>query len=153
MLPASTGSAKEVHRLFPDLDFFDAESLRVNIPDGSVAMLTLGFLGRISAQNVIEIIQRASQESHVGIIGVSPNGMFLEKVLGKSVSSLIDPKRITAQHTGEQTIVNLQAWFDNEWGYANRVAEVAEQIGSFIKLKRAHSYLDLPSMKRFGKSR
>jgi|GEM_PF-1270386 len=132
MLPASTGSAKEVHRLFPDLDFFDAESLRVNIPDGSVAMLTLGFLGRITARDVVDILDEASNNSHQGIVGMSPTGMFLEKVLGKSVSSLIDPKQITAHRSGELTLINMQAWFDNEWGYGNRVAEVTERVGALI---------------------
>lgn len=132
MLPASTGSGTEVHRLFPTLDFFNAESMRVNIQNGSVAMLTLGFLGHISAQNVVDVLKEASETSHQGIIGMSKNGMFLEKVLGKSVSSLIDPKQITALPSGELTLVNMQAWFDNEWGYGNRVAEVTERVGALI---------------------
>ncbi len=132
VLPASTGSAKEVHRLFPELQFFNAESLRINIPDGSVAMLTLGVLGHFSARDIVEILQEAAAGSHEGIIGISSGGMFLEKVLGKSVSSLIDPKRVTAFHSGEGTHINIQAWFDNEWGYGNRVAEVTEQVGTGI---------------------
>lgn len=132
LLPASTGSAKEVIRLFPQLDFFRSESMRVPIADGSVAMLTLGLSGHVSVDNVAEVLTEASATSHAGIIGVSKRGMYSERVLGQSYSSVIDPRQISADRSGGMTIVKLQAWFDNEWGYANRVAEVAKRIGQLI---------------------
>jgi glyceraldehyde 3-phosphate dehydrogenase len=132
ILPAATGSAKEVHRMFPTLDFFKSESMRINIPDGSVAMLTIGLPHVVSAKNVVEVLTHASQTSHKGIIGTSERGMFLERVIGQSLSSVIDLRQITADKTGNTSVIKLQAWFDNEWGYANRVAEVAKMVGQII---------------------
>jgi glyceraldehyde 3-phosphate dehydrogenase len=132
VLPAATGSAKEVIRLFPELDFFRSESMRMNIPDGSVAMLTVGLSGNINTQDLVETLSEASQTSHRGIIGMSDRGMFLERVLGQSLSSVIDSRQITVDKTDGTSVVKLQAWFDNEWGYANRVAEVAQMVGELI---------------------
>jgi glyceraldehyde 3-phosphate dehydrogenase len=132
LLPASTGSAKEVIRLFPDLDFFRAESMRVPIADGSVAMLTIGINGKVQANDVAETIIAASEEAHKGIIGISQRGMYSERVLGQPFSSVIDPRQITIDKTGDTSVVKLQAWFDNEWGYANRVAEVAKLVGQLL---------------------
>jgi glyceraldehyde 3-phosphate dehydrogenase len=132
LLPASTGSAKEVILLFPKLDFFRSESMRVPIADGSVAMLTVGLQGHVVQGDIVESLVTASETSHNGIIGMSRRGMYSERVLGQANSSVIDPRQITVDRTGETSIVKLQAWFDNEWGYSNRVAELAKLIGELI---------------------
>lgn len=129
LLPASTGSAKEVIRLFPHLDFFRSESMRVPIADGSVAMITAGLEGSVSTEEVAESLSAAASSTHQGIIGISRRGMYSERVLGRAFSSVIDPRCITVDTSGSTSIVKLQAWFDNEWGYANRVAEVTKLIG------------------------
>lgn len=132
LLPASTGSAKEVIRFFPQLDFFRSESMRVPISDGSVAMLTIGIAGRIAVENVVACLTEASEGSHQGIIGMSRRGLYSERILGKSLSASIDPRQITVDRSGDTSIVKLQAWFDNEWGYANRVAEVVKIVGKLL---------------------
>jgi glyceraldehyde 3-phosphate dehydrogenase len=132
MIPASTGSAKEVRKLMPELDYFNAESMRVPISVGSVAMLTIGIRGSVSALDVTEVLQEASETSHKGIIGFSRRGMFSDRAIGQSYSSIIDPRLITDNQSGEITNISLQAWFDNEMGYANRVAEIAKRVGQLI---------------------
>ena len=132
MLPASTGSAKEIARIFPELDFFRSESMRVPIADGSVAMMTIGLAGKIAAENVVECLVEASENSHKDIIGISNHGMYSERVLGQSFSAVIDPRQITIDTSQGNSVVKLQGWFDNEWGYANRVAEVAKLVGQSI---------------------
>lgn len=129
MIPAPTGSAKEILKLFPDLDFFRSESMRVNIADGSVAMLTVGLMGKLTALDVVEVLTQAQKGEQKGVISLSERGMYLERVLGQPYSSVIDPRVITVDHTVGMSIVKLQAWFDNEWGYANRVSEVANLVG------------------------
>ena len=132
MIPASTGSAKEVKRLFPHLDFFRAESMRVPIPDGSVAMLTVGIEGNLRPSDISEVITKATKTTHKGILNISPRRMYSARIIGQPFSAVIDPERITVDKTGDMSIVKLQAWFDNEWGYANRVVEVAKLVGRLI---------------------
>jgi glyceraldehyde 3-phosphate dehydrogenase len=106
--------------------------MRVPIKDGSVAMLTVGLEGAVDAQDISDCLTEASEDTHKGIIGISRRGMYSERVLGQSLSAVIDPRQITVDRSGRSSIVKLQAWFDNEWGYANRVAEVAKMVGGMV---------------------
>jgi len=99
---------------------------------GYIQLFLGSSLGLLTPENVSEVLRQASQESHAGIIGISERGMFLERILGQSFSSVIDLRPITVDRTKGMSVIKLQAWFDNEWGYANRVSEVTKEVGELI---------------------
>jgi glyceraldehyde-3-phosphate dehydrogenase type I len=129
IIPASTGSSKEIRRLFPDLSF-GADSFRVANPDGSLAILTAEVKGSVSEENIIAILKEAAQTPALeGVLGIEDGDMFSGRVIGKSYSAGVDISQVLAREFNGHTVIKLQAWFDNEWGYANRVHEVAEMVG------------------------
>jgi glyceraldehyde 3-phosphate dehydrogenase len=129
IMPASTGSSKEVRRLFPDLPF-RADSFRVPNQNGSLALLTTEVGGTVATEDVIEILTTAAESPELeGILGIENGDMFSGRVIGKSYSAGVDLSRVALESFNGHTIVELQAWFDNEWGYSNRVNEIAEMVG------------------------
>jgi glyceraldehyde-3-phosphate dehydrogenase type I len=132
LIPASTGSAKEVARLFPHLEFFKAYSMRAPVSSGSVAMLTIAVDGKISAINVAEVLDEASSTTHKGIIATKHRAQTSAKIVGSEATSIIDLRRIETEQTRGQTLINLQAWFDNEYGYSSQVGRLLQFMGMHI---------------------
>jgi glyceraldehyde-3-phosphate dehydrogenase type I len=127
---ASTGSATEVQRLLPRLPFY-SNSIRVPVPDGSLAMINMEIAGKITDANVVGLLVEASKDDTV--IGVTEHNMFSARIVGKPRSSVIDLNRVRVTPHADRTSVELQAWFDNEWGYSARVLEVATRIGQLVR--------------------
>jgi glyceraldehyde 3-phosphate dehydrogenase len=129
ILPASTGSSREIRRFFPDI-LFHSNSFRVPVEDGSLAVITAEVAGAITEADVVELLQTATTQPDLeNIIGLKDGDMFSRRVIGDSHSSIVDLSRIIAREFSGRTTIELQAWFDNEWGYSNRVAEIARLLG------------------------
>lgn len=128
VIPASTGSSKEIRRMFPDIPFH-SNSFRVPIQDGSLAIIKAEIQGTISTDDVIEQFERAAKGKLQGIVELTEESMTSGRVIGKGASAVLDKTHIISRQVNSHTIIELQAWFDNEWGYANRVAEVTKLIG------------------------
>lgn len=130
IVAAGTGSATEVQRLVPGLQFY-SNSFRVPVADGSLAVINLEVATRVTETDVQAVLAAIKEDPSLQeIIGTSEYGMFSGGVIGDSHSSVIDLNNVRVTRHSDRTSVELQAWFDNEWGYANRVKELAKIVGA-----------------------
>lgn len=125
MIPASTGSAKDVGKLFPHLEGrLSCRSLRVPLPAVSLIELVV----EIGKKTTKEIVNAAFSHAQMkGILSVAQEELVSSDYVGNPHSAIIDPF-LTDVIDG--TLVHITAWYDNEWGYANRLVELAQYVSS-----------------------
>ncbi|KAF0308171.1 Glyceraldehyde-3-phosphate dehydrogenase 2 [Amphibalanus amphitrite] len=122
IIPAATGAAKAVGKVIPDLNGkLTGMAFRVPTPDVSVVDLTCR-LGQEATMDDIKAKIRAAAEGPLkGILGYTEDEVVSQDFLGDSHSSIFDAKACI-QLSG--TFVKLISWYDNEWGYSNRVVDL-----------------------------
>lgn len=126
IVPTSTGAAKAVAEIIPDLKGrIDGCAYRVPIPTVSVAELVASVErpGTVAAVNAA-FEKAASEPPLKGILGYSPLPLVSTDFQGTSYSSVLDSLSTMAINE----LVKVVAWYDNEWGYACRVAELAHYL-------------------------
>jgi glyceraldehyde 3-phosphate dehydrogenase len=132
IIPTTTGAAKALALVIPDLKGrFDGFSLRVPTPTVSVVDFTADVRRETTVDELNEAFRAAAAGSMQGILGVSDEPLVSTDFRGDSRSSIIDSAS-TMVLGG--TMVKVIAWYDNEWGYSCRVADligfVAQRLGS-----------------------
>jgi glyceraldehyde 3-phosphate dehydrogenase len=130
IIPTTTGAAKALALVIPDLKGrFDGFSLRVPTPTVSVVDFTADLARPTTAEAVNAAFREAAAGSLKGILGVSDEPLVSSDFRGDARSSIIDAES-TMVLGG--TMVKVIAWYDNEWGYSCRVADlirfVAERL-------------------------
>ena len=126
MIPTSTGAAKAVKLVFPQLDGkLDGMALRVPTPDGSFTDLTVVLGRKCSAQEVNAAIKDASQGAMKGVLQYSEEPLVSTDIIGNPHSSIFDASLTKVQGN----LAKLCAWYDNEWGFSNRMVELLERMG------------------------
>jgi len=127
-IPTTTGAAKALALVIPDLKGkFDGFSLRVPTPTVSVVDFTAE-VGRETSVDELNAAFRAAEEGPMkGILGVSDDPLVSSDFRGDSRSSIIDSAS-TMVLGG--TMVKVIAWYDNEWGYSCRVADLIGYVGA-----------------------
>lgn len=126
IIPTSTNAARSLGAVLPELrDRLDAVALHVPVEDGSLAELTVILERPVSAGEVNVVIRRAADGDLAGIVRVTSDPIVSRDVVAEPVSCLFDMSLTRAN--GE--LVRAFAWFDNEWGYANRLADLVEYVG------------------------
>jgi glyceraldehyde 3-phosphate dehydrogenase len=129
LIYAGTGSDIEVARLLPQVPF-DADSIRTPVDDGSVARISLDIGAKVTRDTIVQILLSAQQHPQLkGVIETTEHDAFSRGIIGETASALVDLNNIKIVPRGASTVVRLAAWFDNEWGYTNRVREVVKLIG------------------------
>ena len=125
IIPTSTGAAKAVAQVYPKLKGkFDGTSLRVPTPVGSISDVSV-ILGRdVTADEVNAVFRNAAEGSHKGIISYTEDPIVLQDIVGDSHSAIIDGGLTMAMGN----LVKFFSWYDNEWGFSNRVADLAQLI-------------------------
>jgi glyceraldehyde 3-phosphate dehydrogenase len=126
IIPTSTGAARAIGEVIPALKGkLDGMALRVPTPDGSVVDLTAQ-VGRSTSVEEINDAFRAAAESGplAGILGYTEDPIVSRDIVGDPRSSLLDSSLTMVNGT----TVKLISWYDNEWGYSCRVAELAERV-------------------------
>ena len=128
IIPTTTGAAKALALVIPDLKGkFDGFSLRVPTPTVSVVDFTAQ-VGRETSVDELNAAFRAAEEGPMkGILGVSDDPLVSSDFRGDSRSSIIDSAS-TMVLGG--TMVKVIAWYDNEWGYSCRVADLIGYVGA-----------------------
>ena len=122
IIPTTTGAAKAVALVIPDLKGkFDGFSLRVPTPTVSVVDFTAELESPARAEELNEAFRTAAAGSMKGILGVSDEPLVSMDFKGDSRSSIIDSAS-TMSLGGD--FVKVIAWYDNEWGYSCRVADL-----------------------------
>jgi len=129
IIPSSTGAAKAVGKVIPELSGkLTGMAFRVPTPDVSVVDLTVRLEKEASYEEICAKIQEASQSSSMdGILGYTDEMVVSQDFVGDTRSSIFDAK---AGIQLSPTFVKLVSWYDNEFGYSNRVIDLIQYMAS-----------------------
>jgi glyceraldehyde 3-phosphate dehydrogenase (phosphorylating) len=128
IIPTTTGAAKALALVIPDLKGkFDGFSLRVPTPTVSVVDFTADLSKATTADEINDAFRAAAEGPMKGILGVSDEPLVSSDFRGDSRSSIIDSQS-TMVLGG--TMVKVIAWYDNEWGYSSRCADLVSLVAS-----------------------
>jgi len=133
IIPASTGAAKAVGKVLPQLNGkLTGMSFRVPTPDVSVVDLTCKLAKAASYEQICAAIKKAeSDPEYCGVIQYCDEEVVSTDFQGNSKSSIFDAKAGIALN---DTFVKLVSWYDNEWGYSNRVVDLIAHMQTVDKL-------------------
>jgi len=126
IIPTSTGAAKAIGLVLPDLKGkLDGMSMRVPTPDGSVVDL-VAQLSRPATKDAINAAMKAAADGPMkGYLEYCEDPIVSVDVVGNPASSVFDSLQ-TMVMGGEGTFVKCVSWYDNEWGYSSRVLDLAK---------------------------
>ncbi|WP_217592843.1 type I glyceraldehyde-3-phosphate dehydrogenase [Cohnella sp. GbtcB17] len=126
IIPSSSGAAKALKFIWPDLQI-TGKAYRIPTRTGSIAELNLITDKPVTAQEINDMFRAAAAEGELkGVLDVLEGEWASSRIVGDSHSSIIDLPLTQVQ--GD--IVSIAAWYDNEWGYASRLAEVAAYLAN-----------------------
>jgi glyceraldehyde 3-phosphate dehydrogenase len=127
LVPTSTGAAKALGKVIPELEGrLHGYAVRVPLPTGSLVDLTVEAERDTSVDEVNAAFrERADAGALEGILAYSEEPIVATDIVGSSYSSVFDAP-LTSVIDGTQ--VKVVAWYDNEWGYATRLVELAERV-------------------------
>lgn len=130
MIPINTGLAHGVERILPELKgLTSAKSVRVPIVNVSAIDLSVNITGKTSQNELIELFQQASSNQD-RIFSCVQQAFASTDFNHNSHSSIIDTSQI---RVNRGNFINMMIWFDNEWGFANRMIDVAQYWANLIK--------------------
>ncbi|MDE5544885.1 MAG: type I glyceraldehyde-3-phosphate dehydrogenase, partial [Bacteroidales bacterium] len=127
IIPTSTGAAKAVGLVLPDLKGkMDGFAMRVPTPDGSVVDLTAELNRNVTVEEVNAAMKEASEGYMKGYIEYCTDPIVSIDIVGNPISCIFDSK-LTKVMDGN--FVKVVAWYDNEFGYSNRVVDLVCKVG------------------------
>jgi len=122
IIPAATGAAKAVGKVIPDLNGkLTGMAFRVPTPDVSVVDLTAKLAKEATMDEIVAAIKEAADGEMKGILSHTEDEVVSTDFLGCKFSSIVDIKAGIALN---KTFVKLISWYDNEWGYSNRLVDL-----------------------------
>jgi glyceraldehyde 3-phosphate dehydrogenase len=128
IIPTTTGAARALSLIIPELEGrFDGYSLRVPTPTVSVADFTAELKKTATTEELREALKQAARKSLQGIMACEEDPLVSMDFKGDTHSSIVDME-FTQVFRGN--MAKVVAWYDNEWGYSCRVADLADYIAS-----------------------
>ena len=130
MIPTSTGAAKAMSLVLPSLKGkLDGTAIRV--PTSNVSLIDLTFVPKkdLSAEDVNQAMQKASESFLKGILAVNSEPLVSKDFNHNSHSSIFD---LTQTQVIKGKFCRVLSWYDNEWGFSNRMCDTAVQIAKFV---------------------
>jgi glyceraldehyde 3-phosphate dehydrogenase len=126
MIPTSTGAAKAIGLVIPDLNGkLDGVAMRVPVPDGSIVDLTC-VVRKATDKAAVNAAMRAAAEGPLkGVLEYTEAPIVSSDIVGNPHSSIFDAS-LTAVMDGN--LVKVFSWYDNEWGFSNRVVELLQRL-------------------------
>jgi len=139
IVPTTTGAAIAVTLTLPQLkDKFDGLSIRVPTPVVSLSDVTALLKRNTTVEELNEVFKRAAKEPfYQGILGVSEEPLVSSDYIGNSHSGTVD---LLLTKVVDGNLVKVMVWYDNEWGYSNRLVEVVADTGKGLHKKVDHSH-------------
>jgi glyceraldehyde 3-phosphate dehydrogenase len=130
IVPSTTGAAKAVVKTIPGLKGkVDGMSIRVPVPTGSFTDVTAIVDKPTTTEEVNRLFKEASETTMKGILGYEDVLLVSSDYIGSPYSCIFD-----ANYTKviENTFIKVFGWYDNEWGYSNRLVDLVEKTSDFI---------------------
>jgi glyceraldehyde 3-phosphate dehydrogenase len=126
IIPTTTGAARTVGKVLPQLKGkLDGMAMRVPVPDGSLVDLVARLRERPDAAAVNAAVREAAEGALQAIVEYSEAPLVSTDIIGNPHSSIFDA--LSTQATGDG-YVKVVAWYDNEWGYSNRVVDLIDRM-------------------------
>ncbi len=127
LIPASTGAAKAIGLVVPELQGkLHGFAVRAPVPTGSVVDLTVECARETSVEEVNGALRAATESGPLkGIMAYTEDPIVSRDIVGSPFSSIVDSE-LTSVIDG--TMLKVVAWYDNEWGYSNRIVDLVQQV-------------------------
>ncbi len=126
VVPTSTGAAVATTEVLPELEGkLDGMAMRVPVPNGSISDLTLDLEGNPDTETVNDTLRAAANAELQGVLGYTDDQVVSSDIVGLPFSSYADLGSTT---TIEGGLTKVLAWYDNEFGFANRMLDVARYV-------------------------
>ena len=131
IVPTTTGAAIAVTRTLPQLTGkFDGLSVRVPTPVVSLSDVTALLRKDVTVEQVNEAFKKAAQSNfYQGILGVSEEPLVSRDFIGNSHSGVVD---LPLTKVVGGNLIKVMVWYDNEWGYSNRLVELVADVGHYL---------------------
>ena len=124
IIPTSTGAAKVVGKVLPELEGrLNGMAIRVPVPDGSVVDLVAELEQDVTAEEINKVMKKASENELKGILAYSEEPLVSTDIVGDTHSSIIDGLSTMVL---DDSMVKIVAWYDNEMGYSARCIDLVE---------------------------
>lgn len=139
IIPTTTGAAIATTETIPELKgLFDGMSLRVPTATGSISDFTFLLKKDVTVEEVNNSLKKASTENalYKGILATSEEPLVSSDIIGRSESAIVD---LSLTQVVAGNLVKVFAWYDNEWGYANRLVEQVIRVGQRMGSQNAPS--------------
>ena len=131
IVPTTTGAAIATAKVIPALEGkFDGLSVRVPIPTVSLSDITAVLRRNVSIDEINEVFRRAAKQPfYQGILGVTDEPLVSSDFKGNSHSCVVD---LALTNVVAGNLVKVVAWYDNEWGYSNRLIELTADVAANV---------------------
>ena len=125
MIPTSTGAAKAIGKVIPELEGkLDGFAIRVPIPVGSIVDLTVNLKKAATKEEINAAVKKAAQGPMKGILEYCDEPIVSSDIVNNPASSIFDSLLTIVKGN----TVKLLSWYDNEWGYANRTVDIMQKM-------------------------
>ena len=125
IIPTTTGAARAVGKVLPHLDGkLDGMAMRVPVPDGSIVDLVCRFAAAPSREEINAAVREAAEGPMKKVVEYSEVPLVSSDIIGNPHSSIFDALSTSTLDEGFAKVVS---WYDNEWGYSNRVVDLMER--------------------------
>jgi glyceraldehyde 3-phosphate dehydrogenase len=127
LIPASTGAAKAIGAVIPELNGkLHGMAVRAPVPTGSVVDLTVEVSRETNVEEINAALKQAADEGPMkGLLVYTEDPIVSSDIVKNPASSIVD-SQLTA--VMDATMVKVVSWYDNEWGYSNRVSDLVQQL-------------------------
>ena len=131
IIPTSTGAAIATTETIPELKgLFDGTALRVPVATGSITDFTILLKTKVTVDEVNQAFIDATKNAiYKGVLSVSDGSLVSSDIVGRSESAIVD---LPLTQVVGGNLVKVFAWYDNEWGYANRLIEQVIRVGKTL---------------------
>ena len=127
-IPTTTGAAKAVGQVLPRLaGRLDGMAVRVPVPDGSIVDLVVRLASDVSVQDIHDALRTAADGPMRDVLQFSQDPLVSSDVIGNPHSSIYDSLSTSVEPGG---FARVLSWYDNEWGYSNRVADLLARLAA-----------------------
>ena len=128
IIPTTTGAARAVGKVLPQLQGkLDGLAMRVPVPDGSIVDLVARLGSKPSAEDVNAAVRKAAEGPMKQVLEYSEEPLVSSDIIGNPHSSIFDAMSTSSLQDGYLRVVS---WYDNEWGYSNRVVDLIDKMAS-----------------------
>ena len=127
IIPTSTGAARAISRVMPEMEGkMDGVAFRVPTADGSLIDLSAILESEVTPEQVNAAVKEAAYGRMSGILYYTEDPIVQQDIVGNAHSSVFDTLQTMVMPAGKSNMVRCVSWYDNEWGYSNRVVDLAK---------------------------